>query len=156
MWDWAYCFWRRESSLAASDRRAMAWHTVAMTDNDQTSIPQTMQPKWNADGLLPAIAQDARTGEVLMMAWMNEEALRLTLSENRTVYWSRSRKSLWRKGETSGNVQELIDARLDCDGDTLLLKVHQVGDGACHTGRRHCFFYEPKDEQWVFGASACD
>ncbi len=134
----------------------MAWHTVTMTTNDQTSIPQTMQPKWNADGLLPAIAQDARTGEVLMMAWMNEEALRLTLTENRTVYWSRSRQSLWRKGETSGNVQELIDVRLDCDGDTLLLKVHQAGEGACHTGRRHCFFYESKGKQWVFGARDCD
>ena len=134
----------------------MAWHTVAMTANDQTPIPQTMQPNWNADGLLPAIAQDAHTGEVLMMAWMNEEALRLTLSEKRTVYWSRSRKSLWRKGETSGNVQELIDVRLDCDGDTLLLKVHQAGEVACHTGRRHCFFYEPQGNQWVFGASDCD
>ena len=111
--------------------------------------PNSMRPNWNADGLIPAIAQDAHTGEVLMMAWMNDEALRLTIEEKRAVYWSRSRKQLWRKGETSGNVQELIELRLDCDGDTLLLKVNQRGDGACHTGRRHCFFYEPRDGQWT-------
>lgn len=112
-----------------------------------------MQPKWNADGLIPAIAQDADSGEVLMMAWMNEEALQLTLSEKRTVYWSRSRQGLWRKGETSGNIQRLISARLDCDGDTLLLQVNQVGGGACHTGRRSCFFYEPDGSDWALGAT---
>ena len=113
------------------------------------NTPQTMTPRWNSDGLLPAIAQDAHSGEVLMMAWMNAESLALTLAEQRAVYWSRSRQSLWRKGETSGNVQELVDIRLDCDGDTLLLKVHQHGGAACHTGRRHCFFYCPAEGQWV-------
>lgn len=106
-----------------------------------------MAPRWNADGLIPAIAQDATTGEVLMMAWMNAEALALTLSERRAIYWSRSRQCLWRKGESSGNVQELIDIYLDCDGDTLLLKVHQIGEGACHTGRKHCFFYQLEQDR---------
>lgn len=124
-----------------------------MTMTQYSDTPSSMQPKWNADGLIPAIAQDADTGEVLMMAWMNEEALRLTLIEQRTVYWSRSRQSLWRKGETSGNVQQLISARLDCDGDTLLLQVNQVGGGACHTGRRSCFFYEPDNQDWVLGTT---
>ena len=82
-----------------------------------------------------------------MLAWMNEEALRLTLEERRAVYWSRSRQSLWRKGETSGHIQKLVNARLDCDGDTLLLQVNQVGV-ACHTGRRTCFFYHPDGERW--------
>jgi len=113
-----------------------------------TNIPKTMSPNWNADGLIPAIAQDAATGEVLMMAWMNAEALALTLAERHAVYWSRSRQSLWRKGESSGNVQELVAIHLDCDGDTLLLKVNQMGNGACHTGRRHCFFYRPDHDQW--------
>ena len=118
-----------------------------------SDTPATMQPNWNADGLIPAIAQDADSGEVLMMAWMNEEALQLTLSEKRIVYWSRSRQGLWRKGETSGNIQRLISARLDCDGDTLLLQVNQVGGGACHTGRRSCFFYEPDGSDWALGAT---
>ena len=95
---------------------------------------------WNADGLVPAIAQDATTGAVLMLAWMNRESLALTLREQRAVYWSRSRARLWRKGEESGHVQRLIDIRLDCDADTLLLKVEQVGGIACHTGRHSCFF----------------
>ncbi len=89
------------------------------------NTPHSMNPNWNADGLLPAIAQDVRTGEVLMMAWMNEESLALTLAKKQAIYWSRSRQALWRKGETSGNVQTVVDARLDCDGDTLLLRVDQ-------------------------------
>src|SRR5690606_35404695 len=88
---------------------------------------------WNADGLVPAIAQDADSGAVLMLAWMNRQALELTLAERRAVYWSRSRQKLWRKGEESGHVQHLRDIRLDCDGDTLLLRVEQVGGIACHT-----------------------
>ncbi len=111
--------------------------------NIDPNTPNTMAPRWNTDGLVPAIAQDATTGEVLMMAWMNAESLALTLKERRAIYWSRSRQEIWRKGETSGNVQELVDIFLDCDGDTLLLKVNQVGGAACHTGRRHCFFYHP-------------
>ena len=119
-----------------------------MTASIDPNTPLNMNPKWNADGLLPAIAQDFRTGEVLMMAWMNEESLALTLKEKQVTYWSRSRQALWRKGETSGNVQTVIDVRLDCDGDTLLLQVEQVGAGACHTGRRTCFFYAPSDNKW--------
>ena len=103
---------------------------------------------WNADGLVPAIAQDATTGAVLMLAWMNRESLALTLRERRAVYWSRSRARLWRKGEESGHVQRLIDIRLDCDGDTLLLKVEQVGGIACHTGRPSCFYNEFSAGQW--------
>ena len=100
-----------------------------------------MKIKYNADGLVPAIAQCAETGEVLMLAWMNEEALRLTLKEKRGVYFSRSRQKLWRKGETSGHIQTLVSAHLDCDGDTILLKVRQTG-AACHTGARSCFFQD--------------
>lgn len=107
-----------------------------------------MRPKWNSDGLIPAIAQDSLTGEVLMMAWMNEESLALTLETKQAIYWSRSRQALWRKGESSGNVQTVVDARLDCDGDTLLLRVDQAGAGACHTGRRTCFFYAPRSGEW--------
>jgi phosphoribosyl-AMP cyclohydrolase len=94
---------------------------------------------WNANGLLPAIAQQHDTGEVLMLAWMNETALRETLATGRVCYWSRSRQSLWRKGESSGQVQMLRELRLDCDGDTILCKVDQTGP-ACHTGRRDCFY----------------
>ena len=94
---------------------------------------------WNADGLLPAIAQQFDTGEVLMLAWMNRAALDETLTTGRVCYWSRSRQALWRKGESSGQVQMLKQARLDCDGDTLLLRVDQTGP-ACHTGRRDCFY----------------
>ena len=96
--------------------------------------------KWDSDGLLPAIAQDRDSGEVLMMAWMNRESLDMTLSEGRMVYWSRSRQELWRKGDTSGDHQLVREAFFDCDGDTLLFKVEQVGAGACHTGERTCFF----------------
>lgn len=94
---------------------------------------------FNADGLVPAIAQQHDTGEVLMMAWMNKDAVEETLRTGRVCYWSRSRKGLWRKGETSGQQQRLVDFLIDCDGDTLLLKVHQDGV-ACHTGRRTCFY----------------
>jgi len=104
--------------------------------------------RWNEQGLVPAIAQDWHTGKVLMLAWMNPESLALTVAEGRAVYWSRSRQALWRKGESSGNVQLLQELRLDCDGDTLLLKVEQVGDIACHTGRQHCFFQRWQGDQW--------
>jgi phosphoribosyl-AMP cyclohydrolase len=96
------------------------------------------------EGLVPAIAQQHDTGEVLMLAWMNAEALRLTLATGMVTYWSRSRNHLWRKGETSGQTQKLIKLRVDCDGDTLLLLVDQAGV-ACHTGRRSCFFLEATD-----------
>jgi phosphoribosyl-AMP cyclohydrolase len=95
---------------------------------------------WNADGLVPAVAQDAKSGEVLMLAWMNREALAKTAETGEAVYWSRSRRSLWKKGETSGHVQRVLEIRLDCDADTVLLSVESVAGIACHTGRRRCFF----------------
>jgi phosphoribosyl-AMP cyclohydrolase len=95
---------------------------------------------WNADGLVPAIVQDATSGRVLMLAWMNEDALRTTFAEGRMVYWSRRRAELWRKGDTSGDVQWVREAYYDCDGDTLLFVVDQAGRGACHTGEPSCFF----------------
>jgi phosphoribosyl-AMP cyclohydrolase len=101
---------------------------------------------WNADGLLPAISQQFDSGEVLMMAWMNRDALDETLSTGRVCFWSRSRQALWRKGESSGQVQMLKELRFDCDGDTILLKVDQTGP-ACHTGRRDCFYNLVRDDQ---------
>ncbi|MEY4032678.1 MAG: phosphoribosyl-AMP cyclohydrolase [Actinomycetota bacterium] len=98
--------------------------------------------KYNPDGLVPAIAQCAETGDILMMAWMNAESLAMTFAEGRMVYWSRSRSELWRKGDTSGDRQFVVSAAYDCDGDTLLFKVHQEGRGACHTGERSCFYRE--------------
>jgi len=106
------------------------------------------QVAWNSDGLVPAIAQDAESGQILMMAWMNREALELTVSENRAVYWSRSRQKLWRKGEESGNVQLLKELRLDCDNDVILIQVKQLGGIACHTGRASCFYSVLRDGQW--------
>jgi phosphoribosyl-AMP cyclohydrolase len=103
---------------------------------------------WNNDGLVPAIAQDYQTGEVLMMAWMNRESLAQTVARSEAVYWSRSRKQLWAKGESSGHVQRVHTIRLDCDADTLVLAVEQVGGIACHTGRRSCFFRELRDGDW--------
>ena len=106
------------------------------------------QIQWTNDGLIPAIAQDHQTGEVLMVAWMNRESLTLTVAEQRAVYWSRSRQKLWRKGEESGNVQRIKDIRLDCDSDVLMLEVEQIGGIACHTGRRSCFYRSLKDGEW--------
>jgi len=106
------------------------------------------QIAWNADGLVPAIAQDADSGRVLMLAWMNREALELSAREGRAVYWSRSRQALWRKGESSGHVQQLRDIRLDCDADALVLLVKQEGGIACHTGRESCFYRHLADGQW--------
>jgi phosphoribosyl-AMP cyclohydrolase len=104
--------------------------------------------KWNDQGLVPAIAQDWQTGEVLMLAWMNREALELTVSEGRAIYWSRSRRALWRKGDESGHVQKLKELRIDCDADTVLVKVEQVGGIACHTGRRNCFYRKWEPGGW--------
>ncbi len=103
---------------------------------------------FNAEGLIPAIAQQHDSGEVLMMAWMNREALAETLETGRVCYYSRSRNALWRKGESSGQIQRLVELRLDCDGDTILLQVDQTGV-ACHTGRRNCFFRAMRDGVWV-------
>ena len=107
------------------------------------------QLKWNSDGLLPAIAQDHQSGEVLMLAWMNREALQLSSEQGRAVYWSRSRQRLWFKGEESGHVQTLHEIRVDCDADVVLLQVEQIGGIACHTGRRRCFFRVLKDGTWL-------
>ena len=116
-----------------------------MTDAIERALDEI---KFGPDGLVPAIAQQHDTGEVLMMAWMNREAVRLTLSEGRACYWSRSRRALWRKGETSGQVQRLRELRLDCDGDAVLLLVDQQGV-ACHTGRRSCFFHAWRGAEWA-------
>jgi len=105
--------------------------------------------KWDAQGLVPAIAQEAGTGKVLMVAWMNREALELTRSSGHAVYWSRSRGKLWHKGEESGHQQEVKSMRIDCDADVVLLEVVQKGGIACHTGRHNCFFRELRDEGWV-------
>lgn len=106
------------------------------------------QVAFNSDGLVPAIAQDAATGRVLMMAWMNRESLALTAESGKAVYWSRSRSQLWRKGESSGHEQLVEKIQLDCDGDTLVLHVTQKGGIACHTGRESCFFLTLNDGQW--------
>jgi len=105
--------------------------------------------KWDSDGLLPAIAQDAATGEILMFAWMNRESLALSVEEGRAIYWSRSRSKLWRKGEESGHVQQVKEFRVDCDSDVVLMKVEQIGGIACHTGRRSCFYKKLEDGVWV-------
>lgn len=103
---------------------------------------------WNEQGLAPAIAQDSNSKDILMVAWMNKEALALTVAEGRAVYWSRSRQKLWRKGEESGHVQHVSEIRLDCDKDVILLQVDQAGGIACHTGRASCFFSVLTDGQW--------
>jgi phosphoribosyl-AMP cyclohydrolase len=103
--------------------------------------------KFDSDGLVPAIAQQHDSGEVLMMAWMNADSIKETLETGRVCYWSRSRKSFWRKGETSNQMQRLVEMRLDCDGDTILLLVEQDGV-ACHTGRRSCFYRAAKAGEW--------
>ncbi len=104
--------------------------------------------KWNEAGLVPAIAQEHDTGQVLMVAWMNREALELTLQEQRAIYYSRSRQKLWRKGEESGHVQLLKEIRIDCDSDVVLMQVEQLGGIACHTGRHHCFYKRYENGEW--------
>ncbi len=104
---------------------------------------------WADDGLVPAIAQDATSGRVLMVAWMDREALKRTVLSGEAVYWSRSRKKLWHKGEESGHIQRVREIRLDCDGDVVLLQVEQGGGIACHTGRASCFFSRLENGQWV-------
>ena len=112
--------------------------------------------QWNQQGLVPAIAQDFSSREVLMLAWMNRDALVATIEEGRAVYWSRSRQALWRKGETSGHKQLLKEIRLDCDKDTILLGVEQLGGIACHTGRRHCFMHTLEDDRWQVSESVVE
>ena len=104
---------------------------------------------WNGEGFIAAVAQDARSGRVLTVAWMNREALKQTVEKQQAVYWSRSRKRLWRKGEESGHVQKVVEVRLDCDADAVLLRVEQVGGIACHTGRESCFFRKLENGKWA-------
>ena len=107
------------------------------------------QVAWNADGLVPAVAQDAASGEVLMLAWMNRESLAKSVESGEAWYWSRSRRALWKKGETSGHVQKVVEVRLDCDADAVLLRVESVAGVACHTGRRRCFFNRLESGRWI-------
>ena len=104
---------------------------------------------WDANGLVPVIAQEHDTGRILMFAWMNREALQLTSDTKQAVYWSRSRNKLWRKGEESGHVQRVHEIRLDCDEDVILINVEQVGGIACHTGRHNCFFKKLENDEWL-------
>lgn len=117
-----------------------------MTTNETLSWLDTV--RWNSDGLIPAIAQDAKSGRILMMAWMNAEALQRTAELKQGVYWSRSRNKIWHKGETSGHVQKVHEIRLDCDEDVIVLQVEQIGGIACHTGRESCFYRVLKEGQW--------
>jgi phosphoribosyl-AMP cyclohydrolase len=105
--------------------------------------------KWDASGLVAAVAQEASSGRILMVAWMNREALAQTAATGRAIYWSRSRQRLWRKGEESGHTQSVSEIRLDCDGDAIVLMVEQAGGIACHTGRHSCFYSRLEDGQWV-------
>lgn len=117
-----------------------------MSTDDKTDWLE--QINWDANGLIPAIAQDLNSGKVLCLAWMNREALALTVEEKRAVYWSRSRQKLWRKGEESGHKQILHEIRIDCDQDVVLLLVDQLGDIACHTGRHSCFYLKLENQNW--------
>ncbi len=107
------------------------------------------QIRWNDNGLIPAVAQEYGTGRILMFAWLNREALSLTIALGEAVYWSRSRERLWRKGEDSGYTQKIREIRLDCDEDAILLIVEQIGGVACHTGRHNCFFRKLVDDEWI-------
>ena len=111
--------------------------------------PWLSEVRWNEQGLVPCVVQDAGSGRPLMLAWMNPEALERTAREGRAVYWSRSRRTLWRKGESSGNEQLVREIRLDCDADTIVLIVEQIGGVACHTGRERCFFRRLENDQWA-------
>lgn len=119
-----------------------------MSDLDTTQ-PWLEALRWDDHGLIPVIAQEAASGRVVMFAWMNRESLQESLRRGEAVYWSRSRRRLWRKGEESGHVQKIRSVRADCDGDVLLLEIEQVGGIACHTGRASCFFLELRGERWV-------
>jgi phosphoribosyl-AMP cyclohydrolase len=120
-----------------------------MSSDIDASLPWLDALTWDSEGLLPAIAQDAASGRVLMLAWMNREALAETARGGFAVYWSRSRQRFWRKGEESGHQQRVRAIRTDCDGDAILLAVEQEGGIACHTGRESCFFYGIDGEHWI-------
>ena len=119
-----------------------------MSQDIDIGLPWQDGLRWSEDGLITAVAQDAQSGRVLMVAWMNREALQRTADTGEAVYWSRSRGRLWRKGEESGHVQKVLAIRTDCDGDVILLAVDPVGGLACHTGRASCFFHELRDGRW--------
>lgn len=143
--------------MCCTGQRALVFNgEVRYTDTLPCYFPVSMMNvswlddiAWSADGLVPVIAQEAGSGRVLMFAWMNREALGLTVSTGKAVYWSRSRGKLWRKGEESGHEQRVQDIRLDCDNDVLLLTVEQIGGVACHTGRHNCFFQQLQGDKWV-------
>ena len=113
------------------------------------SVRWLNEVQWDDQGLVPVIAQEAATGDVLMFAWMNREALQRTAETGEAIYWSRSRRRLWHKGEESGHIQKVLEIRVDCDSDVVLLKIEQVGGIACHTGRHNCFFQKYADGKWV-------
>jgi len=117
--------------------------------NDLAKVDWLESVAWNKAGLIPAIAQEAGSGAVLMQAWMNREALKATVAEGFAVYYSRSRSRLWKKGESSGHLQKVVEVRLDCDNDAILLIVEQIGGIACHTGRAHCFYRKLEQGSWV-------
>jgi phosphoribosyl-AMP cyclohydrolase len=117
--------------------------------HDRAAMNWLDEIRFDEKGLIPAIAQDAGSGKILMMAWMNREALRLSAEKMEAVYWSRSRGKLWHKGEESGHTQKIVEIRFDCDEDVILLKVEQRGGIACHTGRESCFYRQLQGEQWV-------
>lgn len=121
-----------------------------MSQSTEQDIAQDFleQVRWTSDGLVPAIAQDTKTNDILMFAWMNKQSLALTVEEQRAVYWSRSRQKLWRKGEESGHVQLIKEIRIDCDEDVIILKVEQLGGIACHTGRHSCFYRRLENNVW--------
>jgi phosphoribosyl-AMP cyclohydrolase len=119
-----------------------------MREDEAVEISSVLRPRFDAAGLIPVIAQHHATGEVLMLAYMNKDALRLTLETRLAHYWSRSRQALWRKGDTSGEAQRVVELRIDCDQDTILMKVEPLGKGsACHTGRRSCFYRAIEDDR---------
>ncbi len=147
------CF---DAAVAIADCECGALASTARASLNESAMNQstmnqslTEQIKWDERGLVPAIAQQHDSGAVLMMAWMNREALATTIAEGRAVYYSRSRKKLWRKGEESGHVQTLKEIRIDCDGDVVLMQVEQVGGIACHTGRHNCFYRRYQNGEWV-------
>ena len=114
-----------------------------------TTVSWLDEIKWTDDGLVPVIAQEASSGDMLMFAWMNRDSLAMTAKLGEAVYWSRSRGKLWHKGESSGHTQKVLDMRLDCDNDVILIKVEQQGGMACHTGRHSCFYKQLQNEQWL-------
>jgi len=118
------------------------------TNNAASNAKWLKKVRWDENGLVPVIAQEAATGDILMFAWMNRDALARTVELGEAVYWSRSRKKLWHKGEESGHTQKVLEMRLDCDEDVILLKIEQAGGIACHTGRHSCFFQRFDGEDW--------